>query len=89
MSLLVHFTGRNHPVSTSTFIQLFFRSIIVKTDTVDTFPPGTTGEVLDVPCLKKDSLLDSMVVKDTRKVITKYIKVNPVDQVAFIFLTPK
>ncbi|QOK29953.1 hypothetical protein IIE26_28020 (plasmid) [Cytobacillus oceanisediminis] len=31
-----------------------------------------------------DTIQDSMVVKDTRKVITKYIKVNPVDKVAFL-----
>ncbi|MCM3093711.1 MULTISPECIES: hypothetical protein [unclassified Cytobacillus] len=38
----------------------------------------------EVKALIADTMQDSMIVKDTRKVITKYIKVNPVDQVAFL-----
>ncbi|OHX44757.1 hypothetical protein [Cytobacillus oceanisediminis] len=38
----------------------------------------------EVKAVIADTIQDSMVVKDTRKVITKYIKINPVDQVAFL-----
>ncbi|MGN7175617.1 hypothetical protein [Cytobacillus sp. SAFR-174] len=31
-----------------------------------------------------DNIQESMVVKDVRKVVTKYVKVNPTDQVAFL-----